>query len=463
MSISHKLAEYMLNLNYQDLPTDVVHQTKRLILDTMGCAIGAYSSEANKIIQQLLKELGGSEESTIIGCGFRTTCDKAALANGTMVRYLDLNDTAFIIQGNTYRTGYHPSEVIPPILAVGERQHLPGKEIIASIVAGYDLSLSFLESVLGAGMEKKGWNGDTRGAYIVPIIAGRLLGLNADQIENAVGISGSCNAVLGILDSAEEEYTMTKNIRFPGMAYNGILAALLAQKGFTGPSRVIEGQNGFIETIMDGEYDVDQLINIKEKYSIREACIKSVIADYSSHGHIAATLELAEKHNIQPDNVAEVRITTSKRCAEHTGDGAKKYPNNKETADHSAYYLTAIAIIDRQVGPAQFKPEKYNHPQVLDLIDKVVLTGDPDLDRKRPAGISEITTKSGETYRLQVDYPRGHLHNPMTDQEVIKKFEGLASAYMSKAQMEKVVYTVFELETLDDIGELNRLLIFDNH
>jgi len=377
-----------------------------------------------------------------------------------MVRYLDFNDTAFILQGETYRTGYHPSEVIPPILALGERQHLSGEDVITTINLGYDLSLAFLEGVVGPGMEKRGWNGDTRGAFIMPLVAGKILGLTEEQMQNAVGISGSCHAVFGILDTPAEEYTMTKNIRFPMMSYGGILAAMLAQKGFTGPGGMIEGHDGFIEVIMNGDYDLGALRNVKGKFAIRETCIKSIIADFSSHGHLTATLTLVREHDIKPEDVAEVRITTSKRCAEHTGDPVKKYPKNKETADHSSYYLTAIAIIDRQIGPDQFTPEKYNDSRVRELIDKVILKGDPSLDKVRPAGISEITTKKGEKYSLRVDYPRGHAHNPMTDEEVVDKFTSMASRYMSDECVKQVIDTVFELDKLGDIGKLNRLMVF---
>ncbi len=276
MSVARELAKYAVGFTFQELPPDVLHQTKRLVLDTLGCAIGGYSSEASRIIQELVKELDGPEEATVIGSGLKTSCLSATLANGAMVRYLDYNDTAFIIQGETYRTGYHPSEVIPPILALGERQHLSGKDVVTAIVIGYDLSLSFLEGVVGPGMEKKGWNGDTRGAYIMPLVAGKLLGLNEEQIESAVGIAGSCHAVLGILDTPAEEYTMTKNIRFPTMAYGGILAAMLAQKGFTGPASVIEGHDGFVEAIVKGDYDLSKLTNIKGKFAIRDACIRAV-------------------------------------------------------------------------------------------------------------------------------------------------------------------------------------------
>lgn len=460
MSIARELAKYSIGFTFQDVPPDIVHQTKRVVLDTLGCAIGGYTSEASRAIQELIKELGHPEEATVFGSGMKTSCLNAVLANGAMVRYLDYNDTAFIIQGEIYRTGYHPSEVIPPILALAERQHLSGKDVIVAIVMGYDLSLCFLEGVVGPGMEKKGWNGDTRGAYIMPLVAGKLLGLNEEQMENAVGIAASCHAVLGILDAPKEEYTMTKNIRFPTMAYASILAAMLAQKGFTGPAGVIEGQGGFVEAIMNGDYDLSKLVNIKGKFAIRETCIKSIIADFSAHGHLTATLTLAREHDIKPEDIAEVRITTSKRCAEHTGDPVKKYPKNKETADHSSYYLTAIAIIDRQIGPDQFTPEKYNDPKVRELIDKVTLIGDPSLDKVRPAGISEILTKQGKRYSLRVDYPRGHARNPMTDAEVIDKFQSLASKYMNDEQMKQVIETVFILDELDDIEKLNRLMVF---
>jgi len=460
MGVARELARHVRDLAFQDLPSDVVHQTKRLVLDTLGCAIGGYASEASRIIQEVVKELGHPEEATVFGSGLRTSCLNAALANGAMVRYLDYNDTAFIIQGETYRTGYHPSEVIPPILALAERQHLSGKDVITAINLGYDLSLAFLEGIIGEGMEKRGWNGDTRGAFMMPLVAGKILGLTEDQMQNAVGISGSCHAVFGILDTPAEEYTMTKNIRFPMMSYAGILAAMLAQKDFTGPASMIEGHDGFVEVIMEGNYDLDKLLRFKGKFAIRETCIKSIIADFSSHGHLTATLTLAREHDIKPEDMVEVRITTSKRCAEHTGDPVKKYPKNKETADHSSFYLTAIAIIDREIGPDQFIPEKYNDPKVRELIDKVVLQGDPKLDKFRPAGISEIITKQGKKYSLRVDYPRGHARNPMTDEEVVDKFKSMASNHMSEDHVDQVIDTVFSLDKLDDIGKLNRVMAF---
>jgi 2-methylcitrate dehydratase len=458
MTVTRRLAEFVQGMTFDRLPPEVIHQTGRVVLDTLGCAIGGYDSDPARILVDYARESGHPAEATIWGAGVKSSCLNATLANGAMVRYLDYNDTAFILQGETYRSGYHPSEVIPGILAMGEWLGLPGRDVITAISLGYDLSLAWLEGVVGKGIEKDGWNGDTRGAYIMPLVLGKLLGLDAEQMVNAVGIAGSCHAVFAILDTPAEEYTNTKNIRFPTMAQAAIQAVLLARKGFTGPAGMIEGHDGLVEVIMNGTYDYTHLERLEDKNSIMETCLKSIIADFSSHGHLTATLELVRENDIKPQDVAAIKITTSSRCAEHTGDPVKKYPRNKETADHSSYWLTAIAIIDRQIGPNQFKPEKYSDPLARELIDKVTLEGDPTLDKHRPAGISEIALKDGRSVSTRVDYPRGHVRNPMTDDEVVEKFTDTASAYMDRAAIDRLVETVWRLDKLEDIGELTSLV-----
>jgi len=460
MSVARELAEFAIGLTFDEIPEKVVHQTKRIMLDTLGCALGGYTSEASTILQEVVREMQGPAEATVFGSGIKTSAMNATLANGAMVRFLDYNDTAFVIQGETYRTGYHPSEIMTPVLALCEKEKLSGKDAIAAINAGYDLSLAFLEGVRGKGMEKNGWNGDMRGAYMMPMVIGKLLGLTPEQIENAAGIAGSTHAVLAILDTAAEVYTMTKNLRFPTMSYSAILAAYLARRGFTGPPRIIEGHDGFIQSVLKGEYDLDTFKTLKGKWAIMETCIKSIIADFSSHGHLTATLTLAREHNIRPEDVEKIKIITSARCADHTGDIAKKYPQNKESADHSSYYLSAIAIVDKEIGPDQFTKEKYNLPIVKELIDRVELNGDPSLDRERPAGISEITLKNGTKYSTKVQYPIGHARNPMTDEQVIAKFKNMAEKHMSNSHMEELIDAVFSLDKMDNAGKINQLMVF---
>ena len=294
----------------------------------------------------------------------------------------------------------------------------------------------------------------------MPLVAGKILGLNEEQMTNAVGISGSHNMVLGILDAPGEGYTMTKNLRFPRTAYGGVMAAMLARKGFTGPARVIEGNRGFVQTVMGGDYDVDKLTQRGEPLKIMDTQFKPFCADRTMHGHLGATLSLIEQHNIRPEDLLQIRIWAGTRDVEHTGDEAKRYPKNKESADHSSYYCTGRIILDRTLGLAQYTQEKLQDPKVRELSDKIIFQADPGLDHLGAAGISEITTKEGSTYRCRVDYPKGDPRNPMTDAELESKFRALASEYMTETQMRKVIDGVDQLEKLDNIESLMKMMVF---
>ncbi len=461
MTIAGKISNYALELNYGDLSPEVLHAADRALLDTIGCAIGGCHAEASRISQSLVQELGGAAESTIIGSGIRTNCLNATLANGIMVRYLDYMDQFSIPAGSWY--GYiHPTEVIPSILAVAERQHPSGAQVLAAIVLGYELSARFCEATtVIAPMSKKGWNSETLGAYIVPNVAGKLLGLDARQIENAIGISGCHGMILGILDTAAEEFSMTKNLRFPFTARDGVLAALLAKKGFTGPTTVLEGNDGFIHSVMDGDVDVEKLTNFGGQFRIINTEFKAWAACGTMQGHLNATLNLIKEHNIKPEDVAQIRIQAGTRSIEHTGDPAKRYPKNKETADHSAYYVTAITILERELGPKQYSPEKYADPRVKRLTDKVTLEINPELNRLGRAGITEITTQGGAKYTCRVDYPKGHPRNPMTDEELCNKFRSLTVDIIGESRAEQAIGLFFKLEQLEEISQMMGLLVAD--
>ena len=465
MTVARELAKFGLKLKFEDLPQEVIHEAKRALLDALGCAVGGYPSLASKIMQEVTKELGGPKEATVIGSGLRTSSLNAILANGVMVRYLDFNDTYQIPVGNTV-LGNHPSDMIAAILAVAEREKSKGQDVITAMVLGYELSARFNDCMITPSnveaptIEEKGWNTDTRGAFIMPVVTGRLLGLSEEEMEQAIGISGSHNMVLGILDATGEEYTMTKNLRFPRTAYGGLMAALLARRGFTGPRRVIEGNKGFVKSVMRGDFDIEKLTEPIGRFKILDTMYKYVAADATTHGHVTATLQLVQEHKIKPQDVVEVKIKAGTRCIDHTGDPVKRYPTNKESADHSSYYLTAIAILDRRVGPDQYTPKKLKDPKVREMIDKVKLKADPSLDRFGRAGISEIRTKQGAVYRQRVEYPKGDPRNLMTDQEIEEKFRAMAERFMTETQIKKVISTVYQLEKLETVNNLMRAMVF---
>jgi 2-methylcitrate dehydratase len=210
MTIAEQLAREAKELTFHQLPAEIVHQVKRSVLDTLGVGFGGYLSEQSQIIQSLIKEMNGPAESTVLVSGLKTSCLYASLANGVMVRYLDYMDVCFLTKEARYLMGHH-AESIPPILAVGERQHSTGQEIITSIVLAYELLNKTIDSVGGRDgiLRKLGWAPETTKApCIMGLVAGRLLGLDEEQMANALAIAACFTQELGILVSPHEEITM---------------------------------------------------------------------------------------------------------------------------------------------------------------------------------------------------------------------------------------------------------------
>jgi len=458
MGIATDLVNYSVNLKYSDLPEEVVHEVKRALLDSIGCAIAAYNSEAGTIVRTLVESFKTKGVATIIGSGVRTLPHYAALVNGVMLRYWDFNDSYHFPMGKML-SGSHPSEIIPTCLAVGEAEQIDGRELVASIVVGYELSGRFIHAIKRLPLENRGWSFDTRGAYITPLVAGRLMKLDPSQIENAFGISGSYGMILGILDASGEAFTMAKNMRFASSGHNGILAALLAKEGFTGPVRVLEGDKGFNRTVVSDDFDFSELARNQE-FKILDNDYKPFVANRSSQGHISATLKNVEQYNIKPEDVDHVEVFSTARVAEHTGDPSKKYPVNKESADHSACFMTAVAIVDRALGISQFTTEKYNDPLIKDLIGRVTIQADASLDKYDCGGISVIYMKDGTVHRTLVEYPLGSRINPMSDQVLVDKFVGNATLFMSTEQAERVADAIWQIDKCKSVGDFMKICSF---
>jgi 2-methylcitrate dehydratase len=449
-SIAHQFARYALALDYEVLPEEVVHQAKRCLLDALGCAIGAYEAPGRPMCEATVKELGGVEEATVWGSGLRTSASNATLVNSFLVRFLDYND---------FGGGGHNSDAIPSILAVAEREKAKGREFLTSLVISYELGARLRESIKGPSLEERGWSIDIRGGLNTPPALGRLMGLSEEEIANAIGICSSYSLPLGILDPDREEMTMMKNLRFGIVAYQAILACLLAKKGFTGPVRVVEGESGVRDVVLRGDMDLEHLTDFSG-WRILNTRYKYVSVNGSSLGYVLATLALVKEHDLRPEDIAAVRIKACVREYNHTTTPAKKYARTAENADHSAFYMTAIAIKDRTMGPEQFTPEKFTDPVILDLIERITVEPDPSMPVKCFQGISEITTKDGRQFQKRINTPHGLGDDPLSDRELEDKFRAMALKYMEEQQIRKIFETIWNVERLDDMGTLAKMMIF---
>jgi len=343
------------------------------------------------------------------------------------VHFLDYNDSG---------GGGHNSDSIPAILAVSEREKAGGKDLLTSIVISYELGARVRESITGLSMEDRGWTQDIRGGLNMPPALGKLMGLDEEQIANAIGSCGCASLPLNILDAHREENVMRKNLRFGLVAYEAILFCMLAKKGFTGPVRIVEGDGGWQQTIMQGDIDLERLVDFSG-WRILQTRHKYLCANGTTHGHIYATLAIVKEHDLKPEDIASVRIKACLREASHTTTFAKKYPRNAESADHSAFYANALAIKERAFGPDSIKPEKFTDPVVLDLIEKIAVEADPTMPAVSREGKSEITTKDGRRFEKHVVTPHGYRDDPLSDSELEEKFREMAAKHMEEKRSKR--------------------------
>lgn len=464
MTISHQLARETLDLTFDHLPAAIVHEAKRRVLDTLACALGGYDSPPSRMLQRLIEALGGPAESTVYVSGLRTSCMNAALVNGAMVRFTEAMDMSIDGTHGTTRLG-HPAEIIPSILAVAERQHSTGKDTIAAVVLGYQL-LDRISLAAGGSraIVSHGWKQEIRAAPIVPLVVGKLMGLTEQQLVNAVGISGSYPAgPLGLLDHGSEEGTMARNLRFPMIAHHAILATLMAERGFEGPSRLFEGHDGFNEVVFRGQIDAARLTQRSGDFTIVYAIMKAFPVNGRLQAQTEGLLRVLKEHpELTPERIARVKITVHPRVLAGMGNPAtRRYPNNKETADTSAYYAAALAIVDREIRFSldQFTPERLQDPRLRSVIDKIELVPADEWKHDHATTEVEVTSIDGTTYRCRVEYPKGHVLNPLTKSELEDKFRGAAAHLMSEGQIREVFSVIERVDELDDIGELTRTLV----
>lgn len=449
-SVAFQFARYALGLNYQMLSEDVIHQAKRCLLDALGCAIGGFNAPGLAMVEETVKELGGREEATVLGSGLRTTALNATLVNSFLVRFLDYNDMG---------GGGHNSDSIPSILAVAEREKANGKDFLTSLVISYELGARFSDALGGhTSYESKGWTIDIRGGVSMPPALGKLMGLNEEQIANAIGICASHSLPLGILDTNREENTLSKNLRFGQVTYDAILACLLAKKGFNGPVRIVEGESGIREVIMKGDMDLERLVDFSG-WRILNTRFKNLCANGSSFGHILATLAIVKENDLKPEDIAAVRIRTGQRECRHTASLVKKYPRDAENADHSAFYANAFAIKERHFGPSSIEPENLNDPVILDMIEKITVEPDPNLPEHSSAGSSLITTKDGRTFEKRIDVPHGFAGDPLTEKELEDKFREMATKYLTEQKIKNIFDNIWNLENLANVSDLMKLFI----
>jgi 2-methylcitrate dehydratase len=457
MSVTETVAHYVIAHGDDPLPADVEHHAKRVVLDTLGCIYAGFDCQSAAAVFSALPNLDAGTGATLCGRTERAALGGAILYNGAMLRYLDMNDMQYSFRRPG--PGPHNSEILAPVLAGAEIGRRDGTAVLKALSLGYDLSTAFVDGVQGPSLSSRGWMSDIRAPFVVPAVLGYLLRTSARQIVDAVGIACLHQGPLGIADVGSEDNTLAKNIRFPFGAYIGSSSLFLALGGMTGPTNIMEGEGGFIHVILDGEYDVAPLTTDYVRYRLRDAVFKKYAACYGTHAHIEATIRLVKDHDIHPDEVVAVDVRTTSRTNEHNGRPVRQHPPpNKETADHSSYFLTAVAILDRLVGADQYTAAKFGDPDVLRLMRATTCHAEPEFDAHYPCSEVTIRTATRGSFTQRVEQPPGSRDLPLTDAEIEAKFTMLAEPFVSHGTVKRVIDAVWNLDRIADVSELTRLL-----
>jgi 2-methylcitrate dehydratase len=424
-----------------------VHQAKCRLVDSIGCAIGALGSPPARIARAIAEQTSSTQPATVFGSRHRTSPELAAFANATMIRYLDYNDMFSSAGGG----GGHPSDLISAALAVGESVGSSGEEVLLSIVAGYEV-LGRITGVVR--LRELGWD---QGIHVVvgaAMAAGKLLGLDRDQLGHAISLA----IIPNICTRAARvgELSMWKGCATAGATKAGVFAAILAANGMTGPPAPFDGYDG-IKHRITGPFDLE-MPAVPDRFVIEQVHTKCWPAEYNAQGAIELMLRLRE--GIDPRVVERIEVATYWLAYSEIGMEPEKWsPHSRETADHSLPYLLAVALLDGDIRVDSFTAERIADPRVHELLPRIGIVEDTDYSARFPGELLcsiVIRLADGTEVSGEIAHPRGHVRNPIGDADLDHKFEGIVASLREPDRVAclSVRSALWKTETVENIGEV---------
>src|SRR5205823_6341352 len=450
---AHQLADYGCALRFEDLSKEVVHEVKRRVIDSLGCALGAWKEEPFVIARKVAAEFSAKHGSTIFGTDRKAPPDWAAFANGCAIRYFDFNDTYLS------KEPAHPSDNISAALAVAESVGAGGRELITAIASAYEVQCRLCDA---ASIRARGWDHVTYGTFSTALASAKLMKLDPANTRHAVNIAGVAGAAMR--QARAGELSHWKGVAFATAARHGVFSALLARQGMTGPAPIFEGEMGF-----EKQLGVS-LGNVGEKFAvpfvengdwpasmILRTSIKFWPAEYHSQSAIEAALFLRSQIG-DPSKIQRVVIESHNAAVDIIGSEPEKWkPKTRETADHSLPYLTAIALIDGEVTDRQFEPEHFKDPEVWKFLENVKVERNAELSGMYPDAVGNIVhvdVADGRRLTRRVDYPLGHAKNRLKDSAVEGKFSVLVEPILGRERARKIIDIVWKLDEAKNVDEL---------
>jgi 2-methylcitrate dehydratase len=444
--VAETLARYAIDLKYEDIPPEVVRETKRYLIDSIGCGLGGFGAEPSQIANKLAAGVSAVRGATVMCSGVVTSLDLAVFANGVMIRYLDFNDGYLSLGGG------HPSDTIAPLLSTAEIAGRSGRDLITGMVLTYEVFCRVCDVLDNRAI---GVDYATIIGLAAVAGAGRMLGLAPRQIMHAIDIHVAGNVALN--QTRVGALSNWKACAAAEASRKAIFAVQLAQAGMTGPNEVFEGRDGFFKRINRKPFRLPQLGGGDAPFGILHCFTKRfALGQYSQTVAQAAAEARAFFADIA--EIAEVNILVSRVAIGVMADSPDKWrPQTHETADHSIPYAAGVVLMYGTIGDEHYEDPYLRDQRLLDLVGRVHVLPSDEADRvEMEINLCdlEVVLKSGARRSFRVEYHRGHWKNPMTDAEVEEKFRALARRQLAAAQTDDLLRQLWALETLPQAGVL---------
>ncbi len=442
MSATGTLARFIVETSPEQVPDAVLHEGKRCLINFLAVSLYAAKDPSLDILLDVFREEGGKRNASVVGAGTRTTLQNAALANGYLGHLEDYDDTHF-------PTIIHPSSpTLPAALALAEHSGVTGRDALVAAVLG-------MEVCCRIGMAVHPWHYDegwhitgTCGVFGAVAAAGRLMALDTSQMVHALGVAGTqASGVREVFGS------MTKPFHPGRAAQSGVLAALLAQRGFTSTTAILEGRRGFA-AVYSGQSDLSRATDeLGERWELHRNGLKPYACGVVNHPLIDAMVRFRDKEGITPEAVESVSAQVHPLVLELVN---RPHPAAGLEGKFSFQHSMAVGLVDGAAFPAQYTDDRVTDEAVAALRDRISATVDPS--QEEGSAIVSIVLKDGRSLTEKVEHATGTPENPMTDEQLDSKFRSLAGEVMSMPRVERALVKLWELDKADDVQELFPLL-----
>ena len=453
--ISEQIADLTVKLKYDDLPKEAQVKAANLILDVLGSIIGSRQIESSRIAAEVALDLGGPEESTVIGHGRRVAAPNAAFANA-------IQGYAFDFADDHNQSNSHLSVATVPVsLALGEKLGASGTEVVEAVALGDEVVCRLGSAFLGKTYYQGFHPTSTCGTFGATVAAAKLLKLDRQQTVHSLGIAGS---QVGGLMAWNTSGSYTKRLQAGHPAMVGVISAMMAQKGFNGPPAIFEGEDGFLQAYSyQRQYDTTWITEgLGETWAFVKTSIKVYPCCRYSAGHLDACLDIATRSAPDPEEIDRVVIRSSDYTITLLARPRKMDPQNVVDTQFSMPWQAAIALIDGKIDVDTFTDGNIYRPDVRQLMDKIEWVVDEEFERRYPEHYScavTVTMQDGTEYTSEVENPKGDWRNPVTQKELEEKFINLAAREIEdEERIGRIVSFVTGIHEEDDVSKLFELL-----